>query len=335
MDESTQPFRVIRRPGTRQLIALLRNADVVHFAGPVFLPFALALLLRKPVVLEHHGFQAICPNGQMFYEPAGLPCPGHFMAGRHRECLRCTRSEGRLAPLKLWALTFPRRLLCRFAAVNVAPTDWLAGLLALPRCETVHHGLSRADNEGASSNDGNFVSFAFQGRLVSTKGAAVILAAAARLKSMGYKFELTLIGDGPKRQSLAALAHELQIEDVTRFTGYLSQNALENAISRADVVLMPSLGGEVFGLVALENMLRQKLVVVSRIGALEEVLGDAGLACKPGDVQNWADTMEHILREPTLRAGCGSKARERAKRLFSEEEMIRGHMQLYERALSR
>ena len=335
MDESTQPFRVIRRPGTRQLIALLRNADVVHFAGPVFLPFALALLLRKPVVLEHHGFQAICPNGQMFYEPAGLPCPGHFMAGRHRECLRCTRSEGRLAPLKLWALTFPRRLLCRFAAVNVAPTDWLAGLLALPRCETVHHGLSRADNEGASSNDGNFVSFAFQGRLVSTKGAAVILAAAARLKSMGYKFELTLIGDGPKRQSLAALAHELHIEDVTRFTGYLSQNALENAISRADVVLMPSLGGEVFGLVALENMLRQKLVVVSRIGALEEVLGDAGLACRPGDVQNWADTMEHILREPTLRAGCGSKARERAKRLFSEEEMIRGHMQLYERALSR
>ena len=121
MDDSTLPFQVVRRPNFPALMRLVRAADVVHLAGPCFLPMLLGLLFRKQIVVEHHGFQVICPNGQLFYEPTQMPCPGHFMAGRHRQCLRCNARAGTVASLKMWLLTFARRWLAHYAAVNVTP----------------------------------------------------------------------------------------------------------------------------------------------------------------------------------------------------------------------
>src|SRR5438034_374519 len=68
-DDHVLPFRVARRPGLRELLALIRWADVVLLAGPVFVPLALCLIMRKPVAVEHHGYQAICPNGLLLEEP--------------------------------------------------------------------------------------------------------------------------------------------------------------------------------------------------------------------------------------------------------------------------
>jgi hypothetical protein len=53
--------RVVRRPSVR-LFRLIRQADVIHIAGPCIAPLALSVLLRKPVGVEHHGFQVV-PTG--------------------------------------------------------------------------------------------------------------------------------------------------------------------------------------------------------------------------------------------------------------------------------
>lgn len=140
-DDASLPFQVVREPSLRQLLRHIRAADVVHLVGPAFLPMLLGLLLRKPVAVEHHGFQVICPNGQLLYEPTQTPCPGHFMAGRHGQCFRCNAHAGMLESLKLWAFTFPRRWLCTRVQRNITPTNWLCTLLRLPRMTTIHHGL--------------------------------------------------------------------------------------------------------------------------------------------------------------------------------------------------
>ncbi len=68
-DDRTLPFPVVRAPSLFQLWRLIRSADVVHIAGPSLAPMFLAKLARTPYVVEHHGYQAICPNGVLIHQP--------------------------------------------------------------------------------------------------------------------------------------------------------------------------------------------------------------------------------------------------------------------------
>jgi glycosyltransferase involved in cell wall biosynthesis len=343
MNDGDLPFRVVRRPRTGTLAKLVNDADVVHLAGPALLPLILSIVLRKAVVIEHHGFQSACPNGQLLIATTRMPCPGHFMAGRHAECLKCNRGEGVLTSFRLWALTFVRRWLSAGARANIVPTAWLGTVLRLPRMVTIHHGLVQIEEQSGNRREGRAagdrtsatVTFAFNGRLVTTKGVQILLEAARQLKSRGLPFQLRFVGDGADRPRLEALVAEYRLEEAVRFLGYLSGAPLEGALQAADAILMPSLGGEVFGLVALENMMRGKLVVVSDIGALAEVVGDAGLICPVGEVAAWASCMERLIRNPALCLEYGQRARERAQKFFSVQQMIAGHIAVYDRALRR
>ena len=71
MDDSVLPFRVVRQPGFRKLRKLIQDSDVVHIAGPSLLPMALSWATGRPFFVEHHVYQAICPNGLLFRQPDG------------------------------------------------------------------------------------------------------------------------------------------------------------------------------------------------------------------------------------------------------------------------
>src|SRR4029077_20838857 len=175
-DDLSLPFRVVRQPTLIQLWVLIRSSHVIHVAGPALAPLILGLLARQPVVVEHHGFQTICPNGQLLIEPAGTPCPGHFMARRHSKCLHCNAGQGWIASRKLWLLTFVRRFLCNRVSINITPTAWLGRLLRLPRIVTIPHGLEFIGEQlTLSTSSSHPPVIAFQGRLVTTKGVGIFL----------------------------------------------------------------------------------------------------------------------------------------------------------------
>ena len=134
MDDPTLPFRVVRRPGFLELLKLLRDADVIHIAGPSLLPMVMGLALRKPVVTEQHGYQAICPNGLLLYEPNKSICPGHFMARRYHKCLICNaKNIGWAGSLIKLLLTIPRRWACQHLAANIAVSNHVNNRINLAR----------------------------------------------------------------------------------------------------------------------------------------------------------------------------------------------------------
>ena len=154
-DDYVLPFRVARRPGLRESLALIRWADIVLLAGPVFLPLVLSLIMRKPVAVEHHGYQAACPNGLLLEEPRKVVCPGHFMARRYLRCLRCVSATGGWAQAATKVLaTFPRRWMCEKVAVNIAVSQHVANRISLPRAEVVCHGVpDSSESNGKTSGD--------------------------------------------------------------------------------------------------------------------------------------------------------------------------------------
>jgi hypothetical protein len=141
-DDSALPFRVLRQPNLLQLWRMIRGSDVIHVTGPALPPMALGFLACKPMVIEHHGYQAICPNGLLVHQPDGSICPGHFQAGRYMECFQCRKSEisGLRSSISL-LLMFPRHWLARKAAVNLAISNHLLERQALPRSSVVYHGI--------------------------------------------------------------------------------------------------------------------------------------------------------------------------------------------------
>lgn len=328
-DDSSLPFRVFRQPGLFQLWRLICSSDIVHVAGPALTPMILGLLVRRPVVVEHHGFQTICPNGQLLIEPQGEPCPGHFLAGRHRECLSCNSSQGRRVSWKLWLLTFVRRFLCALADANVVPTQWLGGLLQLPRVTAVPHGLDPGPGFQRIAPSSNTPVIVFLGRLVTTKGVHVLLRAARILHAQNRQFALVIIGDGPERAALEQFVADSQLSHHVCFAGRLDGGQLEAVLSQAAVVVVPSLGGEVFGMVVVENMARGLTVVASDLGPFVEVLGGAGVNFHTGDPADLASILLCLFDDPAAATRLGQLAQERALDFFSTSRMIEGHFRIY------
>jgi glycosyltransferase involved in cell wall biosynthesis len=331
-DDSSLPYRVVRRPGFGRLFQLVREADVIHLAGPCLLPMAMAWLIRKPVVIEHHAYQAICPNGLLFLQPSQTVCSGHFMERRYGACLRCcSGAMGWAGSVRSLILTFPRRWLCKRAAANITITNHVGKRLMLPRSRTLYYGIetaSKPDNDCAVSESAN-LEVAYIGRLVAEKGLPLLLDAAKVLSTEGVAFHLTFIGDGPERTRLESMVDHLDLRKAVAFTGDLRDSGLERAVNKIAVVVMPSVWEETAGLSAIEHMMRGRLVVSADIGGLGEVVGNAGLKFAAGDSAMLASRLRQAAQNRQEITTLGSVARKRAETLFSVDRMVSEHSHLY------
>jgi glycogen synthase len=332
VDGSSLPFRVVRRPSVAALLRLLRAADVIHLAGPCLLPMLFGLILRKPLVIEHHGYQAVCPNGLLLHSPTRTACPGYFMTRQYRQCLSCNAAErGWLRSLSMLLATFPRRWMCRLVKWNIQISHHVAKRLRLPSCQVIYYGIEDTPAGGRASLplSPKPVCFAYVGRLVAEKGLALLVEAARRLKDQGYEFRLKFIGDGPERRRLEELAAAFGLRERVVFTGFLKDEALHEAVGHAHAVVMPSLWEETAGLAAMEQMMRGRLVIASDIGGLGELVDGVGLRFPAGDIECLTSCMKCLLDQPNLTEVFGQKAKQRALQLFRSERMVAEHFALY------
>ena len=210
-DDSAMPFAIVRQPTVTQVRKLIRESDVVHLAGPVIMPLILALLAHKPIVVEHHGYQASCPNGLLLYQPTKTACPNRYMRNEFSTCLKCNASEsGWLASVKMLLLTPLRRWLCRRVNVNLCISKHILQRLELPRSVVVYYGVPQTNenllniqvSEISSQSLDPTLSIAYVGRLTSSskKMSPQFGVDAVRLaQASGYRIALKIIGDGPDR----------------------------------------------------------------------------------------------------------------------------------------
>jgi glycosyltransferase involved in cell wall biosynthesis len=171
----------------------------------------------------------------------------------------------------------------------------------------------------------------FQGRLVTTKGLPVLLEAASILRSENRAFEILVIGDGPERVAIQELAEKLQLSQCVCFAGRIARADLESEIAKASMVVVPSLGGEVFGLVLAENMSRGLPVIASNLGSFAEVLGDGGLTFRVGDAKDLARQIARLIDDSSYASALGGRARRRILDRYLRSPMIEAHAQLYRR----
>jgi N-acetyl-alpha-D-glucosaminyl L-malate synthase BshA len=144
---------------------------------------------------------------------------------------------------------------------------------------------------------------------------------------------LRLVGDGPERPRIEALARELGVAGDVELMG--ERVDLPDVLGDADLFLLPS-ETESFGLAALEAMACGVPVVASDVGGVPEVVahGTSGLLCPLGDVPAMADAALRLLRDEPLRARFAAAARRRAESDFQIEPAVDRYEAVYRRVVS-
>ena len=122
--------------------------------------------------------------------------------------------------------------------------------------------------------------------------------------------------------------------DRVRFMGRISEEEKEQEFADCDIFVSPSLY-ESFGIIFIEAMRYGKPVIGCRSGGMPEVIGDgeAGLLCEPGDASDFERCLDILLADAVLREKLGEQGRQRQRRLFSEESMCRGSVEIYRKMI--
>lgn len=135
----------------------------------------------------------------------------------------------------------------------------------------------------------------FLGRLVSDKGVSLLLDA---LKLVATKPRLTIVGDGPERGSLERRVANLQLEAQVTFAGSQHGESLAALLRQHQLLVVPSLWQEPFGIVALEGVACGCVVVGSAGGGLAEAIGPCGITFPNGDTAALARAISSLLSDP-------------------------------------
>jgi len=115
------------------------------------------------------------------------------------------------------------------------------------------------------------------------------------------------------------MVDRLGIGDSVRFMHGVSDAELVELMGSAEVACVPSLY-EGFSLPTAELMACATPLVVSRAGAIPEVVGDDGECADlvtPGDVGELEQALERMIDDPDRRARMGAAGRRRVQELFS------------------
>lgn len=164
------------------------------------------------------------------------------------------------------------------------------------------------------------------GRFTPQKDHAALLRALAGQSHLGW--DLDLIGDGPRRADIVALATALGVADRVHFLG--ARNDVTAILGRADIYALVS-HWEGFPRSILEAMRAGLPVVASDVGGVAEAVqpGKTGFLVPADDGQVLAARLELLIKDRQLRQALGSAGRRSYDENFHFELMFDHTMDVY------
>lgn len=170
-------------------------------------------------------------------------------------------------------------------------------------------------------------------RLRPQKRHDALLRAVAILDAEDREFVCCVLGDGPRREELEQLAHDLGIEHRLLFAG--ERPAAARLFPAFDVSVICS-SSEGLPLAGLEAMASGVPLVATAVSALPELLGGgAGILVPLGDDPALARAIAAVLDDSGLAARLAATAVARVEQLYTFEGMIAALESLYDEVLGR
>lgn len=173
------------------------------------------------------------------------------------------------------------------------------------------------------------------GRMLHWKGFEFSLQAFAALLERFPESEYWLVGDGPYRPRLSALARQLGVNQKVSFLGSISRDEALTKLASCDVLIHPSIHDS-GGWTCLEAMAAGKPVVCLDLGGpAAQVTPETGFLVRADDPDRAASEMGQILASlaasPDLRRQTGMAGRVHVQRHFAWERKSEEIQERYQR----
>lgn len=338
LEESFRRFLEGRRPAL---------AHVHHLSG---LGAACLRVLRErgvPTVMTLHDYWMLCPRGQMFHAEL-RPCAA-ALPGQCTPCIAATWPglvpSGGGAPLaaagddrasvaglhdRLRAfLALPDLLLTASAAVR---ERFIAFGVPAARIRVEEYGQDLAPFRAVRREPSRRVRFGFVGTFIPSKGFHTLLEAFATLPPGSAS--LLAAGNAPPFHQfrdypawIAERRARIPAENPVEILPAYDHRELPGLLARMDVLVVPPLWHEAFGLTLREGQLAGCAVVASAAGGLTQAVieGVNGFTFPPGESSALARLLARFVGDPGLAARLGAHP----SRVRPVEEMARALLGAY------
>lgn len=306
-----------------------------HSIGPVALE--AALLRRYPGVFFAHGYLGTCISGRKCFSfPRFQPCSREL--GPACLPLYGVRRCGGLSPVTAWSAwqeqTARKRLLPQYARVLVA-SDHMRGELirngAHPR-KVQKAALPVFGRRAAVPRSLSHGRLLMIGRLTDLKGGAYLLealSAAEQLLERPLRLRIAGIGSEQPRLQAIAASQRLNVE----FCGWVGSEQRTELLMDSDLLVVPSVWPEPFGLVGVEAGLLGVPAAAFDVGGVRDWL-TGGLSGELADGDpptpvGLAQAIARALRDPQHYARLSAGALASASRF-----QLAPHLDILENALA-
>ena len=229
-------------------------------------------------------------------------------------------------------------LVSRFIAVSDDLRRWLVDVVGIParKVETIHNGVdvdrfaheTREAGRRALGLPAGVTVIGTVGRLDPVKDQVGLIHAFGLLADHRRELALVIVGDGPCRSSLEALARRPHVAGRVHLLGERVDVPL--LLQGLDLFVLPSIA-EGMSNTLLEAMASGLPIVATRTGGNPELVEDAvtGTLVPVGDRPALAAALRRYVADPHLLALHGKASRQRAVDGFSLERMARRYADLY------
>lgn len=300
----------------RQLLGDRRPALIhAHFGIEGVYALPLARRLGIPLVTTFHGFDATLSTAALLTSPAWANYP-----------------------------LFRRRLAAQgnlFVCASSFIRDKVLGM-GFPEARTQIHYIG-IDHRAVQPRDPaeETPTILHVGRLVDVKGTQYLIQAFGKLADRFPAVRLAIIGDGPRKARLRALAKSLGLESRIQFLGALPHPEVMAWMRGAAMLVLPSVRTatgreEGLGMVLLEAAATGVPAVGSRIGGIPEGIidGQTGFLVPERDAGALAARMGDLLDNRELRLAMGAAARALVEERFDIKRQTETLEGLYDEVLS-
>lgn len=315
--------------------------DVVHLHHDRYYTFSVAKALKElkiPVVQTVHDYTMLCPS--QYYPDLYYDTPN--TKSRKENCkLIC--SQGNCLPWKSklghpFAHDRKRKIVQNQIQSFIAPSIKLKEYLELAGFENVHFIPFFVDKKKWSFNSERAAEnvVLFVGRVETNKGIHFLIQSIIELKKTINNIQLIIAGTGSQIPIIQEKIKQEKLDSFIQLTGFVDYDKIGEYYEKANVLVVPSLDMEQFGLIGIEGLASGTAVIGSDTGGIPEwcIHEKTGLLFNPEKPEELTGLVKLILSDREFARKLTQQGMEHLKKTYNPNQHFYKLQEVYKNAKS-